>query len=156
MSILATTTVAQDGALHASMILSGVCDGSGGDENLAVKVDPTTFVTQCQKVNLDWIQYEVSGGIVSLFWETYASGPLKIMDLATRGEFNIGMEKSASLAPPADATGRILLSTVGFDAGSSYTLNMRLRKKQIGPIPTQDLWNQAPKRYVAGDSPGVI
>jgi hypothetical protein len=119
----------QDGPRTVVLFLSGLCEG-GEAETLVAKTDVEAMTPKARKLRIQRIDYNVSGGIVSLYRDTV--DPIKIIDLAGDGFFDFlatgGMpEEEVDLADLE--SGNLLLSTVGFDIGSSYSVKIEFTKK---------------------------
>lgn len=127
MPMQTSSRILYDGVRNAIVQFTGVSDGSV--ETLEKKVDLSLLGNSVRRVKIMCIQYEVSGGLVRLYWE--AADPVTILDLATVGEFDYSRSNGLlnDAGDSADVTGNILLSTIGFDIGSSYSIKMVLRKK---------------------------
>lgn len=126
--ITTTVTVLHDGERNVSMLFSGVSDGVGQETNVA-KVDVTAFTPPCKRVSITSVFYEVSGGLVVLAWE--ATDPIPFDQLAFGGERDY--RRFNGVTVPVDVgggvTGNIVLSTIGFDVGSSYSFSLDMLKK---------------------------
>ena len=115
-----------DGKRNTVMQFTGMSEGD--NETLVLKVDTSLLLPVPATLKITNIQYEVVGGIVRLFWD-HSISPVPFLDLASVNEINYedigGMVNSAG----AGATGNILLSTLGFDSGSSYSIKLAMKKK---------------------------
>ena len=82
----------------------------------------------CGRVRVQRVTGNTSRGNVQLLWD--AETPLKFADLAGPG-IDMDFRSITALRPPAtllSATGSILYSTSGFTAGSSFTIELDVRK----------------------------
>lgn len=126
--ITTTSTVLHDGERNVSMLFSGMSDGVGQETNV-VKVDVTLLTPACKRVSIVGVSYEVSGGLVVLAWE--ATDPIPFDQLAFSGERDY--RRFNGFTVPVDlgggVTGNIVLSTIGFDIGSSYSFSLDMLKK---------------------------
>ena len=115
-----------DGIRKAVVQLSSTVEGGEG-ELLVKKVDVEELQYKPTVVGIEKISYNINGGVVRLYWE--ANDNVPILDLTGWGEWcydNIG---DAPNPRPPGFTGNILLSTIGFDLGSSYSIKLDLKKK---------------------------
>ncbi len=126
MAIAVTSAVLHDGRRNATMQFTGVSDGSG-QETGVVKVDVSELNPRPVTVKVNRIEYAVDGGQVKLSWEADVD-----VDFAVLSGQNIldycfinGMVNSAGPGKNGD----ILLSTLGFEENSSYTIKLDLIKK---------------------------
>lgn len=121
------SNVIYDGIRKAVVQLS--CTVEQGDfELFTKKVDVGSLQYKPTMVSIEEIEYNINGGLVRLYWEANENVP--IIDLTGWGEFcydNIG--EMPNPLPPG-FTGNILLSTIGFDLGSSYSIKLDLKKKK--------------------------
>lgn len=128
MAFQTTNQIVHDGARSVVVHLNGVCDGGVfGDEKLEMKVMASCLSPPARNLKMNRIDYNVSGGIVSLWRQ--ADDPVKICDMAGTGFFdysNVG--GMPSNAGPSE-NGDLLISTTGFDAGSSYSIKLDMIKK---------------------------
>lgn len=126
MPMQTTSQILYDGEKNAVMQFTGVHDGSGG-ETLVTKVDVAELNPVPDTVKITEIEYEVSGGIVRMYWD--ADDPVEFLDLASVGEFEYCDIGGLVNAGAAGRTGNILFSTIGFDSGSSYSIKLTMKKK---------------------------
>ncbi len=127
MGVTTTTQVLNDGARNLIVQWTGISDGNGGQEELARKVDVSALAIPCREVKVRRISGNVEFGIVELFWD--ALTPVKFAELS--GDINLDYCKSGGLVNNAGGgkTGDLLLSTVGFELNSTYSLNVEMVKK---------------------------
>lgn len=122
----------QDGGRTAVLHLSGLCE-AGEAETLVAKTDVKTMTPPARKLRIKKIDYNVSGGIVSIYRDT--TDPTKLIDLAGTGEFDYaafnGLPEPADIDLSDKDSGNLLLSTKGFDIGSSYAIRIELIKKTV-------------------------
>ena len=128
MAMQTTSAILYDGPRNLTMQFTGVCDGGiDNDETLVKKVDVAALSPVAAKVSIKNCEYEVSGGILRMYWD--ADDPVLFESLASVGEREYetigGMANNGGLS----ATGHILFSTLGFDAGSSYSVVLNMIKK---------------------------
>jgi hypothetical protein len=127
MAINATTEVVHDGTRNVIVKLIGIGDGTDGNESFALKVDVSELAQPCRKVKIEKVQYDVSYGVVQLAWDAAPPVPICYLDGANELEFH-GVD---GLPPRTDETGSgdILLTTIGFEANSTYTIILHMVKK---------------------------
>ena len=133
MPITTTSQLLHDGPRNVVMQFTGFVDvNDSGQESLVRKVDVSDLPTPCSSVKILRLQYEVSGGLVRLFWDATDS-PVQFLELAAGGNV-LDYNRIAGLkngAEPEVRTGDILLSTLGFEVGSTYSLLLEMQKKYI-------------------------
>jgi hypothetical protein len=130
MAITATNVTVHDGERNHSVLLTGLCDGTGSDETNERKVDVSELLPVGGKVKVNKITYSVAYGAVKLSWD--ASPPEDFIILDGDGVFDF--RSSGGLINRADAetaTGDILLTTLGFDLNSSYSIKLDMVKKPV-------------------------
>lgn len=125
MALQTTSQLLRDGRLVV-MQFTGVSDGSG-DELLALKADAHALTGNPRSLKIHHIDYNVSGGIVRLFWD--ADDPTRFLDLAGDGFLDYESIGGMVNGGGPGVTGNVLLSTMGFDTGSSYTIKLEMKKK---------------------------
>jgi hypothetical protein len=127
MSINATTQIVYDGTRNAIIKCIGICDGTDGNEANVVKVDVSELMPAGGRVKIKRIQYDVSYGVVQLSWDAAPPVPIDYLD----GEGERDYCSVDGLLNPVDETGYgdILLSTLGFELNSTYSLIIHLLKK---------------------------
>lgn len=127
MGVSTTTQVLNDGARNLIVHWTGISDGAGGQESAAVKVDVSELAVPCSEVKIKRISGSVEFGIVELFWD--ALTPTKFAELS--GTVDLDYCKSGGMVNNAGGgkTGDLLLSTVGFEANSTYNLHLEMVKK---------------------------
>lgn len=126
MAITATSIVLHDGQRNAVMQFIGVSDGSG-QEIGEVKVDVSELNPPPKAVKVNRIEYSVDGGSIKLSWDADVDADFAILSGQNFFDYcNInGMTNSADMPNSGD----ILLSTMGFEVNSSYTIKLDLIKK---------------------------
>lgn len=126
MAITATSAILQDGRRNAVVQLTGISDGSG-QEIGEVKVDMSDLNPSPKSVKVNRIQYDVNGGDVKLSWD----GDVDIDFAVLTGRNTLDYCKINGMVNSADdpKSGNILLSTLGFELNSSYTIKLDLIKK---------------------------
>ena len=127
MALTTTAQVLYDGSRQAHMQFTGVSDGSG-ELSQATIVNCKALSGQPVAVNIRHITADVDYGIVELFWD--AEIPVKFAELSgPNNQFDYdefgGLLNNAALG----RNGNILMSTVGFSNGSTYTLKLDMVKK---------------------------
>jgi|ERR1700752_773868 len=126
MAITVTSDTLYDGVRNAVMQFTGVSDGSG-QETGVIKVDVSQLNPPPVSVKVNRIEYDVNGGNVKLSWDADSDVDFAILSGQNVLEYcNInGLVNSAG----EGKTGDILLSTLGFEENSSYTIKLHLIKK---------------------------
>jgi hypothetical protein len=128
---MTATVNLQDGGRTVVLFLTGNSE-DGENESLVSKIDAAGLTPPARQLRIMKMEYNVSGGIVSLYRDT--TNPIKIIDLAGDGAFDFtamgGMPEAEVDGSDAD-TASLLLSTVGFDIGSSYAIKLELKKKPV-------------------------
>lgn len=133
MAFLTTTRVLYDGPRKAKIQITGLSDGSG-DEHLIPKIVCKDLEGAPQSLKIEEIEYNVSGGLARIYFD--AADPVEIADLVGWGELDYCSDDSTVNDPRAlSYTGNILLSTMGFDSGSSYTIRFDVKKSYKNPPP---------------------
>ena len=138
MANITTNTIVYDNNQNLQVLLTGYSDGSPNDTLLvAVDLSQVTYTPPFVAIRkMDW---DVNGGVVKLYWD--APDPVQFETLASIGNRNynyVGGLKNPtknSEFPNLGSNGNILLSTVGFDVGSSYTIRIQMRKKFFKRFP---------------------
>lgn len=127
MAVITTTQTLHDGVRNLAMQFTGRSDAAG-QENKVVKVDVGSLTPPCAVVKVLSAQYEVSGGILQLYWDE--DDPKVFLELAGANVMDYGrINGLVNGADPTTRTGNILFSTVGFDVGSSYSIKLDMIKK---------------------------
>ena len=133
MAITTTTNTIFDGNRTASMQFTGISDGSGALTG-ATLIDPAQMSPPAKAVKIKRIIGSVSYGIVELYWD--ALPPVKFAELS--GDYvDYDYERSGSLTSKLagpDATGKVLISTIGFSQNSTYQLKLDVTKSYRNQI----------------------
>lgn len=126
MAVQTTSQVLHDGAKNVVMQFTGICDGMG-DETAAIKVHMADLSPVPSSVKITQIQYDISGGLVQLLWAATENVPF----LTLSGYNEIEYKKINGLKNGGGdtANGDILISTLGFDMGSTYSIVLEMVKK---------------------------
>ena len=125
MAISTTSQTVYDGLRNVIMQFTGRSDGSGQETNI-VKVDVSAMAPPCDRVRVEKITYDVKGGAVRLSWD--AQTPVPFAYLAGPGELEY-CRSPLQNGGGDTASGDILLSTVGFELDSTYTVHIEMKKK---------------------------
>ena len=128
MAMTTTEQILYDGARNLVMEFTGRHDGAGGQETEVVKVDVSALVPPARLVSIRSIEYDVSGGTVKLLWG-HATSPVEFLLLSTANILSYHRISGLPNGAGPDATGDILLSTIGFGNGSAYSLKLEMLKK---------------------------
>ena len=126
-----TSQVLIDGARNYVIRLVGVQDGSGTQTLNQKVIDVTTMNPPAgPSFKIRRIQFKVLGGIIQLAWETSAlpAAPRTFAELQLAGDERDYRFGGMSTRGIPNATGSVLLSTLGFDVGSSYDLTLECIK----------------------------
>jgi len=126
MAVQTTSQVLHDGARNLVMQFTGICDGLG-DEAAAIKVRMADLSPVPLSVKVRKVHYDVSGGLVQLLWAATENVPFLTLSGFDTIKYNFigGMKNGGG----DTANGDILLSTLGFDAGSTYSITLEMVKK---------------------------
>lgn len=126
-----TSQTLLDGARNVVMQFTGVNDGSDPEVNVA-KVAASSFVPPPRgTLKVKKVTYDVQGGILQLAWD--AAVPVTFLQLEGYGEFDYKKVGGLINAGGDTATGDILFTMLGFDAGSSYSVKLEMVKKYRKP-----------------------
>ncbi len=125
MTVNAQTQVLYDGVRNLVIQLSGVSDGT--NENNVIKIDVKAIVPKAKRLALICATYDVPVGIVRLQWA--ADQPIQLLDCCGWNMVDYELIGGVTSAAGDNATGNLVLTTLGFEAGSSYNIKLELRKK---------------------------
>ena len=164
MANITTNSILYDNNQNTTVLITGLNDGSPNDTLLTV-VDLSTLTYLPPFVAIRWMDWDVNGGVVKLFWDE--ADPYQFETLASIGNrdytFISGLQNPGRnpLFGNSGGNGNILLSTVGFDVGSSYTIRMKLRKKFHSRFPRlgnedQHTENWPQQQFGAQQNPNVV
>lgn len=127
--MIVNTRVLYDGPRNFVVRRSGRQDASGLQEVLSPVWDVAAMRPPAgPALAIERIQFTVLGGIVTLFWDTGdPASAVEFLDLQLAETLDLkrwgGMRASANtVGASVVPTGNVLLSTFGFDSGSSYSL----------------------------------
>ena len=126
MAMATTSQVVNDGPRRLTMQFTGISDGQGDEVNV-VKVRAADLIPVPKSASVLKISYDISGGLLQLLWSAAEPVPFlvlsgfNVIDYTTVGGLPNGGGDTAN--------GDILVSTLGFDAGSSYSLLLEMVKK---------------------------
>lgn len=133
MSMQTQILVPYDGVRNVTVQLTGIADGLDQETNV-LKVDLAalaySYQAKASSVKIRKIQWNISGaGSIILSWEN-ATAPVPFATLDGQGGGPFKYHNIDGLPNLADApTGNILLTTVGFEPGSNYTVELEMVKK---------------------------
>lgn len=125
MAINAITRVVHDGERNLIVQLIGNADGLDQETNV-VKVDVSEF--GCRTVKILSVTSTVAKGKVILTWDSMPS-PQDFLYLEGSGDILDYGDRGLTNDAPDLASGDILLSTKGFEPGSSYSILLKMAKK---------------------------
>lgn len=125
MAITTTSRVVHDGERNLVMQFTGYADDTAQETN-EIKVDASEF--GCSTVKITKIVSTVTNGKVKLTWDSDPTPTDFIILEGSGDEFCYG-ERGLTNDAPDLASGDILLSTIGFEAGSSYSILLKMKKK---------------------------
>lgn len=132
MAIQTTAQKLYDSQRNVVMQFTGLHDGLGGGDNekSVTKIDVSQLIPAANRqLKVRNVTYAVGGGTVRLDWA--GNDPSTFMVLGGGwGEFCYDRMSGANNPGVADSTvkGNITLSTIGFSAGSFYTIRIDLLK----------------------------
>lgn len=126
MAVQTTSQVLYDGNRNVVMQFTGVGDGMG-DEVAAPKVRVADLTPIPSSVKVMKIHYDVTGGLVQLLWAATENVPFLTLGVCDSIDYETigGMTNGGG----DTASGDILFSTLGFDAGSTYSITIEMVKK---------------------------
>lgn len=125
MAMMTTNRTLYDGRKNVVVQLTGISDGMGGETNV-IKVDASELSPPAKSLAIKKITYDVSGGLVQLLRD--AIDPIQIYTLSSVNEIDLSLV-NGSTGGDDTSNGDILLTTLGFDAGSAYNITLEMRKK---------------------------
>jgi len=125
MAVITTSQVLYDGINRTVMQLTGAGDGTGDQERNVVKVDISQLNPVPKRVKVVGVYHGVVNGTVVLSWDGDAQVPF----LTANYPDEVNYTFIGGMNQPPDTNGNIALSTQGFDATSSYSIKIELRKK---------------------------
>src|SRR3990167_3607174 len=127
MPITATTQILHDGERNLVVQLTGISDGTGQETNER-KIDVSELSPPCAAFKSRKISYNVSYGAVKLTWD--AMVPVDFLLLDGQGEFDYCSMGGLVNSGGDTKTGDLLLSTIGFELNSTYSILIEAVKKQ--------------------------
>ncbi len=126
MTVATTAQTLYDNARTVAMQFTGV-SANTGDARPITLVKPHCLKPSAKMVKVTKVSWCVRNGNVRLLWGSTSEAQTFLV-LSGTGELcfdDFGGLQNATEAP----TGAILLSTQGFDAGSSYSILLEMQKK---------------------------
>jgi hypothetical protein len=125
--MMATTSqILHDGPRRLVMQFTGISDGQG-DESNAIKVHVADLLPVPKSVSVTKVTYDVSGGLLQLLWA--ADVPVPFLTLSSVNIIDYTAIGGMTNGGGDTANGDILISTLGFDAGASYSVVLEMNKK---------------------------
>lgn len=116
-----TSQTLVDGARNFVIRLTGLGDGTGVQQTLVKVINVATMTPPAgPSFKIKRADFRVFGGIVELLWE--APTPVVFAELTLADDIDWEGFSAQSTRGISGATGSVLLSTKGFDVGSSYDL----------------------------------
>src|SRR3990172_6426296 len=128
-----TIQIVHTGERNAIVHLTGRATDAVQESDV-VKVDISELLPPARRVALRKIEYAVSGGQVTLAWGADSSVPFAELE----GQEDLCFERALlqnSAESGTGVTGDIVLTTRGFDIGSTYTITLHMIKKSCRPLP---------------------
>ena len=125
MAFAATSQILHDGVRNVVMQFTGIADGAAGETNV-VKVDVSELNPPAQFVSIRKITYNVAGGVLKLSWAADTPVPFLLLEGQNVNDYSriTAMQNVAG----DTATGDILFTTLGFDAGANYSIMLEMVK----------------------------
>jgi hypothetical protein len=127
MGVQTTSQILYDGPTNVVMQFTGIGDGLG-DEVAAIKVHMADLNPVPYSVKVIKLEYNVTGsGLVQFLWAASDNVPFLVLNGYDEIDYTFinGMVNGGG----DTANGDILISTLGFDAGSSYSVKLAMKKK---------------------------
>lgn len=130
MSIALTVNKTYDGPRRAVIQASAMTVDDAAADNLSLVklVDLKTLDPVPESVRIESISGGVEYGVVELYWE--ALPPVRFAVLSGNA-LAYDYAETAALRKPANGTGNILISTVGFAPTSTFMLDIGLVKRVV-------------------------
>ena len=120
-----------DGARNFVIRLNAVGDGTGVQLTNVKVVDVSAMTPPAgASFKLHHLGFRVLGGVVQLSWD--APAPVIFAELQLADSLDWRQFGGQSTRGVSGATGSVLLSTLGFDVGSSFDLTLRGWKNTAG------------------------
>lgn len=120
-----TSQFLTDSVKNVVVLINGLCD-DGMNETSVVKVDVSELTPPSRTVRLNKISGNVNYGVVILSWSDTPERPFLILESTIDYCFE---HVSGLNNPEITGSGDILLTTVGFDTNSNYSLLLELIKQ---------------------------
>ena len=130
MSIELTATKTYDGPRRAVIQASAMTVDDAAPDNLTLEtlVDVSAMTPPAESVRVTGITGQVGYGVVELYWD--ALPPVRFAVLSGDA-IKYDYLDTGPLRAPADSTGNILISTVGFAPTSTLMLELGLLKRVV-------------------------
>lgn len=131
MAMVQTTSrVLYDGTRNCMMQFTGTCDGSGVETNEPKVIAANLNPSAATRLNVQRVEFSVNGGILRILWNSI--DPQPFLDLEGQGFFDYqdfgGVTNPGAEGADDSANGDLLFTTLGFDAGSNYSVKIEMRK----------------------------
>ncbi len=128
MGMSVTTRIIEEGVRNLTMQFTGLGDGTENETGV-VKVNVAALNPRCAGVRIMKATYDVAYGLVEIQWDALA--PVDAILLDGYGHFDYCRQGGLNNSGVVGATGNILFSTKGFEANSSYTITLEMKKKGV-------------------------
>lgn len=130
MSIALTVNKTYDGPRRAVIQASAMTIDDAAASNLTLEtlIDLKTLDPIPESVRVQTIDGGVEYGVVEFYWD--ALPPVRFAVLSGNS-LNFDYAQTGGLRQPANGTGNVLISTVGFAPTSTFMLNIGLVKRVV-------------------------
>ncbi len=125
MAFAATSQILHDGVRNVVMQFTGLGDGVENETNV-IKVDVSELNPPTRFVSIRKVRYDVAGGVLRLSWA--ADTPVPFLNLDGHDEFDYSRITAMVNGGGDTATGDIMFSTLGFEAGAMYSITIEMIK----------------------------
>lgn len=125
MAVSLTNQKLELGARNVSFNVTGLGDGNG-QQTLFKVVDATLLLPVSTKLRVEHLSGSVDYGVVLLYWDALVPQLFAVLS----GQINLDYTRIGGLTNTQSPgfTGSILLSTVGFELNSAFTLLLEMVK----------------------------
>lgn len=126
--MITTSQILYEGRLNLVMLFTGISDGSD-QETLSVKVRAADLNPPPKSLKIMNIYHGVTNGTIKLMWGNNSYDPVPFLTASFPDSVDFKNIGGMVAGAGSEASGNILLSTQGFDVGSSYSIKLEMRKK---------------------------